>query len=81
MDVSSMLAGAGIMAVLVGFVWRMFAHYDRKTETRFEKFDRKTETRFDALRQENREAHASITENVRENGRRIDKVLEMLARR
>lgn len=70
MDVSSMLAGAGIMAVLVGFVWRMFAHYDRKTETRF-----------DALRQENREAHASITENVRENGRRIDKVLEMLARR
>ena len=47
------LAGAGIMAVLMGFLWRMFAHYDRKNEGRF-----------DALRTENREAHAGIVKNI-----------------
>ena len=58
-----MLAGAGIMAVLMGFIWGMFAYYDRKNENRF-----------DTLRKENREAHAGITE-------RVDRVLEMLAKR
>ena len=47
------LAGAGIMAVLMGFLCRMFAHYDRKNEGRF-----------DTLRTENREAHAGIVKNI-----------------
>ncbi len=85
MDVNSMLAGAGIMAVLMGFIWGMFAYYDRKNESRFVDIDRrnesrfvdidrKNETRFADVRKENREAHAGITE-------RVDRVLEMLAKR
>ena len=74
MDVNSMLAGAGIMAVLMGFIWGMFAYYDRKNESRFAAIDRKNETRFADMRKENREAHAGITE-------RVDRVLEMLAKR
>ena len=55
MDTNSMLAGAGVMAMLMGFVWGMFAHYDKKNETRFA-----------TLRKENREAHTGIAENIKE---------------
>ncbi len=55
MYTNSMLAGAGVIAVLMGFIWGIFAHYDKKNETRFV-----------ALRKENREAHAGIAENIKE---------------
>ena len=41
------LAGAGLVAVLMGLIWRMFVHFDAKNESRFEQLDAKSD-RLDA---------------------------------
>ena len=55
------LAGAGLVAVLMGLFWRVFVHFDRKSDTRFED-----------LRRENREAHAGINQRIEQQGQRIE---------
>ena len=67
-----MLAGAGLVAVLMGLIWRMFVHFDAKNESRFERLDAKSdrldaknESRIDRLDAKNERAHAAITENVK----------------
>ena len=60
-EAQSMLAGAGIVLAVVGLIWRMFTHYDRKNETRI------TE-----IRQENREAHEGIVKRIEGTNARID---------
>ena len=37
------LAGAGLVAVLIGLLWRLFAHFDAKNESRIEQLDMKNE--------------------------------------
>ena len=51
-----MLAGAGLVAVLMGLMWRMFVHFDAKNESRFkqldaksDRLDAKNESRFERL--------------------------------
>ena len=48
------LAGAGLVAVLMGLMWRMFVHFDAKNESRIDLLDTKNER-----------AHAAITENIK----------------
>ena len=55
------LAGAGLVAVLMGLMWRMFVHFDAKNESRFKQLDAKS----DRLDAKNERAHAAITENVK----------------
>ena len=66
------LAGAGLVAVLMGLMWRMFVHFDAKNESRFEQLDAKSdrldaknESRIDRLDAKNERAHTAITENVK----------------
>ena len=54
------LAGAGLVAVLMGLMWRMFVHFDAKNESRFERLDAKS----DRLDAKNERAHAAITANI-----------------
>lgn len=37
------LAGAGLVAVLVGLLWRLFMRFDAKNENRIEQLDTKNE--------------------------------------
>ena len=49
MDMNNMLAGAGVMAVLMGFIWGVFAHHDKKNETRFAALRKETAKHTPAL--------------------------------
>ena len=59
------LAGAGLVAVLIGLLWRLFAHFDARNESRIEQLDTKNER-----------AHAAISENIKAVDERAERRAE-----
>ena len=59
------LAGARLVAVLIGLLWRLFAHFDARNESRIEQLDTKNER-----------AHAAISENIKAVDERAERRAE-----
>ena len=75
------LAGAGLVAVLMGLIWRMFVHFDAKNESRFEQLDAKSdrldaknESRFERLDAKSDRLDAKSDRLDAKNENRIDRL-------